>query len=58
MIKDSYNLFRLSYNEQTLKMERGAGTYITDASITDTSFAGDKSSSRLKPPAGKAKVEN
>ena len=59
MVKDSFNLFKLAYNDQTTKMERGAGTYITDVTQADVSYmgggAGDKSlsSSRINkdPPS-------
>lgn len=52
MVKDSFNLFKLAFNEQTTRMERGAGTYINDVTAhTEASFIGggpaDKSSSRI-----------
>lgn len=61
MIKDSFNLFKIAYNDQTVKMERGAGTYITDVSQTDASFIGgdqSKSSSRLRGGQPKPEKEN
>lgn len=66
MIKDSFNLFKIAYNDQTAKMERGAGTYITDVSHSDVSYIapGDqsKSSGRLRGIVGsqphKAEKEN
>jgi len=29
MCKDCFNLFKLAYNEQTAKMEKNGGTYVT-----------------------------
>jgi hypothetical protein len=55
MIKDSFNLFKLAFNEQTLKAERGAGVYINEtdvsADVSDRSKAAilNKSSARELP---------
>jgi hypothetical protein len=32
MIKDSFNLFKVAYNEQTLRHEKAGGVYINDNS--------------------------
>lgn len=32
MIKDSFNLFKVAYNEQTLRHEKSGGVYINDIS--------------------------
>jgi len=31
MIKDCFNIFKLAFNEQTSRMEKGAGNYLNDA---------------------------
>ena len=48
MSKDSFNLFKLALNEQTNRIEKGAGTYIStqDMSQVDASA----SASYLGPP--------
>lgn len=53
MIKDSFNLFKLAFNEQTLKAERGAGVYLNEtdvsADISDRSKAVMLNKSRDQP---------
>ena len=34
MIKDSFNLFKLAFNDQTVKAERGAGVYINETDVS------------------------
>ena len=50
MIKDSFNLFKLAFNDQTVKAERGAGVYINDSLTDSTILDVSNATGKAKPP--------